>query len=546
MMHKIKFVTNYILLNQFGGAKKKWITLEHSGPMFPLPYEKHNVPVIYQGQEIVLDETSEEIATMYAKLIESDYVKNRTFNKNFWHDWRNVLGKDHTIQNLNDVDFKPIYNYLLNKKIEKKINPINKEEKTAVEEIYKWAYIDGRKEAVGNFRIEPPSIYLGRGCNPKSGMVKRRIYPEDITINISKNVSIPLLPKYLQNHHWGHIIHDQTVEWLCSWRDDITGKTKYVWLGQQSEFKATSDMEKFDLARKLGKKIKKVRTENNNNMHSSDPKIRQIATALYFIDNFALRVGNEKKEDEADTVGVTSLRVEHIKLLDNDQVKLDFLGKDSVPYNRTLQVEPVVYQNLVEYIGNKNPDENLFNLINSADVNKYLQSFMKNLTAKVFRTYNASNVFQKELKKINAKFDSYDKEDKINLLLDEFNKANAKVAMLCNHQKNITKSTNKQIENLDNMIKNAKNKLRAAKKSKKKNPEKIAKMEDTLKKLKAKKILKIELKNISLGTSLLNYIDPRSVIAFLKRHNIPAEKIFSKTVSNKFQWAMDTDPNYVF
>ena len=71
------------------------------------------------------------------------------------------------------------------------------------------------------------------------------------------------------------------------------------------------------------------------------------------------------------------------------------------------------------------------------------------------------------IKKINVKLDNYNEPDKVNLLLDEFNKANAKVAVLCNHQKNITKASNKQIENLDRMIKNAKDKLRKAKKSKK-------------------------------------------------------------------------------
>jgi len=34
--------------------------------------------------------------------------------------------------------------------------------------------------------------------------------------------------------------------------------------------------------------------------------------AAYLIDKLALRVGNEKTEDEADTVGCCSLRKEHI------------------------------------------------------------------------------------------------------------------------------------------------------------------------------------------------------------------------------------------
>lgn len=542
-MYPIALVTNYIIINQLGGAKRKWTTLEHNGVMFPPEYEKHNVPVIYNGQEIILEKDAEEAATLYAKYIETDYVKSKIFNKNFWNDWKKILGKNRIIQSIDDCDFRLIYNYLLDKKEAKKSLPKDDSTKED-EEKYKFAIVDGKQQPVGNFRIEPPGIFLGRGCNPKLGRIKRRIYPEDIIINIGVGAKVP---DPLPGHKWKDVVHDRTVEWLAMWRDDITRKNKYVWLGAQSDFKANSDMQKFDLARKLKKKIKEIRQKNEELLNSNDPFNRQIATALYFIDKFALRVGNEKGSDEeTDTVGVTSLRVEHIQLLDNFHVKLDFLGKDSVRYNRILEVEPQVYNNLKEFKAGKTDSEQLFDLINSNDVNKYLQTFMKKLTAKVFRTYNASNLFQKELNKINKKFDSYTRDDKINLLLDEFNKANAKVALLCNHQKNITKSTNKQIENLDKMIKNAKVKLNAAKKSKKKNPVRITKMKDMLKRLKAKKSLKTELKNISIGTSKVNYIDPKIAISFIKRHNIPIDKIFSKTLQEKFKWAMDVDENFVF
>ena len=542
-MNKTFIVANYIILRQLGGAKKKWTTLDHNGVLFPPEYEKHNVPVFYKNQEIILEKDPEEFATLYAKYLETDYIKNRVFNRNFWNDWKKILGKNHVIQSLEDVDFGPIHNYLLRQKEEKKANPIDKSIRQAEEEKYKYAIMDGKKQPVGNFRIEPPGIFLGRGCNPKLGKIKPRIYPEDIIINIGKEAKIP---EPLPGHRWRDIIHDQTVEWLASWIDEVTGKNKYVWLGAQSELKAASDIAKFDLARKLKRRIKSIREDNEKNMVSNDPFTRQIATALYFIDKFALRVGNEKAEDETDTVGVTSLRNEHIELLDNNNVKLDFLGKDSVRYNRTLSVDPQVYTNLREFKSDKAGSENLFDLITSNDINKYLQGFMKNLTAKVFRTYNASYLFQKELKKITSKYENYELSDKINILLDEFNKANAKVAMLCNHQKNVNSSTNKQIENLDRMIKNARQKLQKAKKSKKKNPSKIAKMEQILKKLKAKKLLKIELKNISLGTSKINYIDPRISIAFLKKNNLPVDKIFSKTLQEKFKWAMDVDTDFVF
>jgi DNA topoisomerase-1 len=74
-------------------------------------------------------------------------------------------------------------------------------------------------------------------------------------------------------------------------------------------------MAKFDLARKLVKKIDKIRTNYTKELTDKDDAIRQRATAVWVIDKLALRAGNEKNVDEAaDTVGCCSLRVEHIKL----------------------------------------------------------------------------------------------------------------------------------------------------------------------------------------------------------------------------------------
>ena len=49
-------------------------------------------------------------------------------------------------------------------------------------------------------------------------------------------------------------------------------------------------------------------------------------------------------------------------------------------------------------MSNKKKTDEMFDLINSTDINKYLQTFMKGLTAKVFRTYNATNLFEQELR----------------------------------------------------------------------------------------------------------------------------------------------------
>lgn len=71
-----------------------------------------------------------------------------------------------------------------------------------------------------------------------------------------------------------------------------------------------------------------------------------LGVCTYLIDKLALRVGNEKGEDEADTVGCCSLRVEHIKFEKKNTITFDFLGKDSMQYLNTVVVEPLVYKQL--------------------------------------------------------------------------------------------------------------------------------------------------------------------------------------------------------
>ena len=397
------YVTYFWLMKQFkitptmvqtgGAGKKKWTTFQHNGVIFPPEYVPHNVPLIYNNEKIQLSPDAEEIATLYSRYTDSEYIKNKVFKKNFWNGWKSILGKNNIIQSLDLCDFSLIYQHVLREKeklknISKEEKELNKKEREEKESKYKTAYVDGKPQPVGNYRVEPPGIFIGRGCHPKLGQIKKRIYPEDITLNLSKDASVPEPP---EGHKWGNIIHDSDVEWLASWKDDISGKTKYVWLGAHSDLKAEGDKNKYEKARKLKKNIKRIREENNKNLLSNNLATRQIATALYFVDNLALRVGNEKGEDEADTVGVTSLRSEHIKLLDNNKVQLDFLGKDSIRYQNTVEVPDQIYKNLIEFMSNKDRGDVLFDKINSNDLNKYLQSFMPELSAKVFRTYNASH-----------------------------------------------------------------------------------------------------------------------------------------------------------
>ena len=275
-------------------------------------------------------------------------------------------------------------------------------------------------------------------------------------------------------------------------------------------------------------------------------KKKQLATALYFIDNLALRVGGKKdSKEEADTVGVTSLRVEHITLMENNTIKLDFLGKDSVRYCKKVSVISDVYKNIEEFQKNKKNKEELFDLIVSSSLNEYLNSFLEGLTAKVWRTYNASMLFQKELDKIKEdKIAEIDPDERLNFLISMFNQANTSVALLCNHQKAVSKTIDDQVDKVDNRIKELKKKK--LKYQEKKDTEKVNKIETKIKLYKLKKDTKLKMKNVSLSTSKNNYIDPRIIFSFINKFEIPPEKLFTQQLIDRFKWASNVDKNYRF
>ena len=61
-----------------------------------------------------------------------------------------------------------------------------KEQNAAITEEYGFCIIDHHKQKIGNFRIEPPGLFRGRGEHPKQGMLKKRTMPEEVIINCSK------------------------------------------------------------------------------------------------------------------------------------------------------------------------------------------------------------------------------------------------------------------------------------------------------------------------------------------------------------------------
>ena len=56
------------------------------------------------------------------------------------------------------------------------------------------------------------------------GMMKARIYPRDITLNLGREAPVPGHP--YPGQQWKEVRHDKTVTWLAFWKDTISDKVR--------------------------------------------------------------------------------------------------------------------------------------------------------------------------------------------------------------------------------------------------------------------------------------------------------------------------------
>jgi len=137
------------------------------------------------------------------------------------------------ITDLNKCDFGEINKFYKKKAEERK--GLSKVEKLKIQkenvkliQKYGRCILDGRSENIGSFRIEPPGLYRGCGEDPKMGMIKKRINPEDVIINCGKTSIIPSPPK---GHAWKEVRHDQNTAWLARWIENVQVEISGFYLG---------------------------------------------------------------------------------------------------------------------------------------------------------------------------------------------------------------------------------------------------------------------------------------------------------------------------
>jgi DNA topoisomerase-1 len=431
--------------------------LIHNGIIIPDPPPYRALTIGVRGQPWQLTPKQEEMALAWVKKLGTPYVEDPTFVANFSLDFRAELATGSATGDvapadlsIDEVDFGVIVRLV---EAERQVKAdLSVEERKAqaaarkavreeLKERYGHAQVNGGRVELGNYMSEPSGIFMGRGEHPLRGRWKEGATQADVTLNLSPDAPRP-------PGEWAEIVWKPESLWVARWMDKLSNRRKYVWLSDNSSIKQQREEAKFDKAIALHEQIDTVRAHIQAGLRDKKPRRRMIATACYLIDALCLRVGDEKEADEADTVGATTLRPEHVTLQPQGVAEFQFLGKDSVPWHKELALPPLVYETMEELIRDARPsrsagngDENhptrdlpqIFPDIGSRNINTFLARAQKGLSAKVFRTHHATRVVQESLLEsgVHAGSPEYAKWQAVAT-------ANLSAAILCNHTKKAT------------------------------------------------------------------------------------------------------------
>src|SRR6266852_147774 len=506
----------------------KWKDLRHNGVAFPPLYELRRLAIRIRSDKVELGPEAEELAYSWGKKRTTPYVQDPVFQTNFLSDFSKHLPSKYSGVSIGEIDFSPVFDYQAKEEL-LKTDPGYKKSMAAkrkvlrleLKEKFGYALIDGTRTEIANWMVEPPSLFMGRGSHPMRGRWKPRISPGDVVLNLGEDAPAPIGP-------WKEIVHDHDSIWIGYWVDKLSNVRKYVWPSDVSDLRQERDKLKYDKAKKLERLLPNVRVFIDKSLVSPDLKVRKLATVAYLIDKLAMRVGDEKEEDEADTVGASTLRVEHLKFLPHG-VEFDFLGKDSVRWQKILKVDGAntpIRKNLQEFSQGKKPEDLVFDGITSQHVNRFLNKAMRGLTAKVFRTHHATETVQTYLRRHNG----FKPEESPYVKLHHARVANLEAAIRCNHKRTPPKTWEgtllKKQQRLDelktNKVDTERQKMR---------------LEERIRKLKLDVHLQKRTRDYNLGTSLRNYIDPRVYKNWANKAEYDWKGIYPKTLQRKFLWA---------
>jgi len=213
----------------------------------------------------------------------------------------------------------------------------------------------------------------------------------------------------------------------------------HQWSEQQTKIKF------MDLIQ-FGKKIKRIKKDMNINLNKcyNNPSLltnkdNLISLVLYLIDYCNFRVGCEKYKKLYNSYGVTTLNNSHFKLNKNN-ILIQFIGKKGVINKNKVNNKNIC--SLIKTLCNNN-DEYIFTYLDKNNdkyritekhINDYLKKYNKNLSVKMFRTWNSNYILLKELLNLEL-------PDSLKMAKKNINIAIKKAAEQLHHSSNVSKKS---------------------------------------------------------------------------------------------------------
>jgi DNA topoisomerase I len=181
---------------------------------------------------------------------------------------------------------------------------------------------------------------------------------------------------------------------------DAAGRRQYLY---HDRWRARMDRRKFERALDLADALPAARGRVTKALHGRGPtKSRALAAGFRLLDSGAFRVGSEQYAANDGSVGLATLRCEHVRVT-GSTVEFDFPAKGNL--QRTLTVcDPDVVRALRPLLGRAGEDllawreSGSWRDVRSEDVNTYVREVTGgDFTAKDFRTWRATVVAAQSL-----------------------------------------------------------------------------------------------------------------------------------------------------
>jgi DNA topoisomerase-1 len=488
----------------------------------------------------MLDSEAEQMAVAFAKKFGTSYANDQLFVSNFFEDFAKKLGIAGSCK-VEDFDWTDITGYLEREKKRKEILTREEKKRTADErkkirdalkEKFGYAIVDGKRIVLQNWIVEPPGLFTSKGRNPLRGRWKKEIKREDITLNLSEK------PEGLDKG-WKEIVWRSSCMWIACWRNPLNSKMKYVWFSPSSSIRQKREIKKWDKAIELKSKIKEVERNIRDSFNQKDENRKKVATVVHLIKESGMRVGDEKIAGEMGTVGCTTLKADNLKI-DGNRVLLDFVGKDYVHWQRELVLPNMIVKNIQRFKNNAGKGL-IFDGMNSQKVAKFLQEVVPDVSAKTFRTMIAGITLKNAIDGTRQSFNKGEFESTI-----RFRYVNLAVAKKLNHKRKLPDKFEEKLKKKEEKMERKKTEYigllakldKAGGKEKEKMEKKIEKIKQSARKTSLEYQLYKDASEWNLSTSLTSYIDPRLVTEYAKKNKVPIERIYSKSLREKFSWAL--------